>query len=309
MTNSALQLNRIVSLVAHLTRADRNGRSEIGLNELARLLDTTTGQISADLRALTLLGETPDAEWLLSLRVWQEGDRVAVSSGGPFRRPIRFFPDELLAIQLGLAGQEHAEHPLQTELAALLGHPSDRAGWSLASGDGGEHPLPAQAVRDHLRLRIVYAGLSAGEGTERVIQPHQMVSAEGKTYVIGWCERAQAWRRFRMDRILEVEPAGGRFTPRADFEPVTGPDGLFLEPEDGVDAVRVRFSPRISRWIRERHPEGSLEPDGSWVVTYRVASADWLIRQVLQYGEDAVVEEPEYYRQRLLESVDARGEA
>lgn len=307
MSGSVQQLNRIVGLVADLSRAERDGRQAITLGELAERLDVSTQQLAADLRVLTLLGETPGAEWLLSLRVWQEGDHLAVSSAGPFRRPIRFLPEELLAIQLGLAGLDHQAAALREGLAMLLQHPSGQAGWSSNGGEG-DVALFTRAVEEHFRVRVEYAGLDAWDSSERIIQPHQVVSAEGKTYVVAWCERAAGWRRFRLDRMLDAGLIDGHFTPRADFAPVTGPDDLFLEPEDGVDDVRVRFSPRVSRWIRERHPEGTTLPDGSYLVTYRVASEDWLVRQVLQYGEDAVVEAPAYYRRLVQQRVAEEGE-
>ena len=67
---------------------------------LAAEYGTTPSEINADIRTLTLLGETSESDWLLSLNV-EEGDRLALS-GGPYRRPIRFTPDEVLAMQVGM---------------------------------------------------------------------------------------------------------------------------------------------------------------------------------------------------------------
>jgi predicted DNA-binding transcriptional regulator YafY len=55
--------------------------------------------------------------------------------------------------------------------------------------------------------------------------------------------------------------------------------------------MKVKYSPRIARWIAER--EGvSPDPDGSLTLEHPLADADWGLRHVLQYGPDAEVLEP-----------------
>jgi predicted DNA-binding transcriptional regulator YafY len=71
--------------------------------------------------------------------------------------------------------------------------------------------------------------------------------------------------------------------------------------------VRVRYSPRIARWISER--EGAdPSADGSLTVTHRVADPHWIVRHVLQYGPDAEVLEPEEVRGWVRGVVDGWGE-
>jgi predicted DNA-binding transcriptional regulator YafY len=60
--------------------------------------------------------------------------------------------------------------------------------------------------------------------------------------------------------------------------------------------VRVRYSPRVARWISERTATYA-DDDGSITVRHRVADPRWIVRHVLQYGGDAVVEAPEVARE------------
>ena len=64
-------------------------------------------------------------------------------------------------------------------------------------------------------------------------------------------------------------------------------------------------TPRIARWIRERAEWASdvLEDaeGGSLVVRHRVADPQWAVSNVLQYGADAEVLEPEDVRGLVLE--------
>jgi predicted DNA-binding transcriptional regulator YafY len=56
-------------------------------------------------------------------------------------------------------------------------------------------------------------------------------------------------------------------------------------------SMKVRYSPRIARWIAERE-EGDRSSDGSFVVEHPLADPDWAVRHVLQYGAEAEVLEP-----------------
>jgi hypothetical protein len=52
--------------------------------------------------------------------------------------------------------------------------------------------------------------------------------------------------------------------------------------------MRVRYSPRIARWIAEREG-GEVDADGSLTLEHPLADVQWGVRHVLQYGPDAEV--------------------
>lgn len=301
--NASTQLNRIVTMVAALSREAEAGAGDPSLDDLALRYGVTPAQVAADIRVLTLLGEDADVEWLLSLRVWQEGDRVSITSGGPFRRPIRFTPDELLAIQAGLAGENGRAAELSRALADMLGgQPEPSVALEPVLGvESLMLNLMREAVTSRRRVRILYAGEGTADDTERTIQPHELIGWGGHYYVVAWCERSHGWRHFRVDRILGATPTQDRFEPRSDAP--AGGTPAFQEPEEGVEEVTVRFTPAVSRWIAERHPEARQGEDGAVMLTYRVADPDWLVRQVLQYGPDAEVVAPPAYRAAMKRAV------
>jgi proteasome accessory factor C len=300
--STADQFNRIVSLVAELTRKNRQGEDDCTLADLAGRFSTTPGQIEADLRTVTLLGEDPGADWLLSLSVTQEQDRVSIQSGGPFRRPLRFTGEELVALQLGLA-DEGGSSALNGELAGLL-RAAERQAHALAGRGGLVSPvstLVRQAITDRRRLEIRYTGEQSLAGVNRIVHPYHLIEDQGHTYLVAWCELAGGWRNFRFDRMLDALLADGHYTPREDIIP---PGGSFQEPPEGATPVQVRFTPAIARWLTERHPDAVSQPDGSLVVTYLVASPEWLVRHVLQYGAEAEVIAPQSYRDLMRKELD-----
>jgi len=296
------QLTRIVQLVGELTEAERAGRPAPSLGDLASRFEVTPEQIGADLRTLTLLGEHADAEWLLSLSVWQQGDQVGVTSAGPFRRPLVFSPEERVAVQAALALDPDGEG-LAARFAALWSRRAPAAG-----GAAVEVPVedPAQVVRRAAAAREMVALWYAGEGevaaSEWTIEPHQVVEYRGRTYAISWSEHTADWRHFRLDRVIAAR-ATGRFTPRPDFHPIERPDDLFRVDPKQVDRVEIRFSPKVARWVKERYPTWRAEPDGSVIVTLPASSEAWLVRRVLEYGSDAEVVSPERYRAAVRRAV------
>lgn len=302
------QFNRIVQLVADLTRAHREGWPAPTLDELSARHGVKRSVILQDLRILTEAGDDASDTWLLSLTVMQEGDRVSVQSRGPYRRPVRLSPEELLVLRAALATEDGVQDGTRAKLDVLSGVPLEAtdALRALPGGLGPELAVVAraeQAMQTGRALRLRYAGEGAEQPSARVVEVHDVVSALGRHYLLAWCRVAGAWRRFRADRVLDAETLDERFNRRSDVPVIRDRTDLFEAPPDGVDEVRVRFSPRIARWIVERYPLGEPQGDGSVIVTFRSASVDWFVRHVLQYGAEAEVLGPALHREAVRRAV------
>ena len=104
--------------------------------------------------------------------------------------------------------------------------------------------------------------------------------------------------------MLESELLSGRFDLRPDRPVIESSEDLLRAEPERIDQVTIRFSPEISRWIRERYPEAEQQEDGSVVASFPTASVDWLIRTALQYGPDAEVLDPPMYREAMRKAVE-----
>lgn len=69
------------------------------------------------------------------------------------------------------------------------------------------------AVRAHESVRFDY-GDAARHAPPRRAEPHHVVTAGGRWYLVAWDLDRTGWRTFRVDRITLRTPNGPRFTPR-----------------------------------------------------------------------------------------------
>src|SRR5690606_37482020 len=73
--------------------------------------------------------------------------------------------------------------------------------------------LLAQACRDSEQVRFDYQRRD-GEGSRRLVEPHQLLSSGSRWYVVAWDVRRDDWRTFRLDRLQDPKLAGVRFAAR-----------------------------------------------------------------------------------------------
>lgn len=71
----------------------------------------------------------------------------------------------------------------------------------------------AAAVRDSHSVRADYEKHD-GTSTRRTLEPHRIVHAGRRWYVVAWDVERADWRTFRLDRLRPRTPTGPRFTPR-----------------------------------------------------------------------------------------------
>ena len=121
----------------------------------------------------------------------------------------------------------------------------------------------AGACRDHARLRFDYDDRS-GRASQRRAEPHRLVNAGRRWYLVAWDTDREDWRTFRVDRIRSHLSAGPRFTPRV----LSDEDAAALVSR-GVPAAARRYQARVmvqasAATIAERVGPwiGPIEADG-----------------------------------------------
>ncbi len=298
------QVPRLVELLAWLSQGD--SAKSVTYRAAARRLGVSEQTIRADLDALLELS-AEHRDWLASLRAAVVADGFAAHSRGAFRRPLHFTGEEGMALLIGLAGARGSQTVAKRLSKALGAAPPAEAvdavyALSGAPSEELEQVLAvARRARDERKkLEILYCA-SAGEPSRRVVHVHQIVEAAGRWYLVAWCEKVKEFRNFRADRVLEAKLLRQDFRPQVLFQPIRKPEEL-LRADETVTA-KVAFGPRIARWLKERYPDGRETGDGRYVVIFKVADAAWFVREVLQYGAEAEVLEPEALREAVRRAV------
>jgi proteasome accessory factor C len=110
-------------------------------------------------------------------------------------------------------------------------------------------------------------------------------------------------RIFRLDRVEQVDLLDARFeSPRGfSVDAIVREGKAFQAAEPGT--LRLRYSPRIARWVAEREGK-ALAEDGSLTLEHPLADLDWAVRHVLQYGPEVTVLEPDGVRQAVLRRLE-----
>lgn len=104
--------------------------------------------------------------------------------------PARLRPT-LRAVQASVSAMPRADVGIDTRLLAAL----------------------AGAIDTRVRVRFTYSAAS-GEGSERHVEPHRIVSAGRRWYLLAYDLVRDDWRTFRVDRIGAIDATTMRFTPR-----------------------------------------------------------------------------------------------
>ena len=143
------------------------------------------------------------------------------------------------------------------------------------------------AVAAHHRVRITYRALNRDETTVRDLDPWQVFTDIGRWYLDAHDHSADAHRRFRVDRIREVEVLRETFDPPKDLP---APEAEYQPNPDDVRAV-IRLAP-AARWVAEYYPVTVLGTDTAGVVVeLRSSSPSVPARLLLRLGADAALVE------------------
>jgi len=159
----------------------------------------------------------------------------------------------------------------------------------------------AGAIRDRELLRFDYRRHDQ-TSTGREAEPHRLVHASRRWYLVGWDIGQQEWRTFRVDRMRVKVPNGRRFTPRpppTGGSNATSPKGCRCIPGRSSDASC--FTPRLSRSGTGRNlTEGALTAvdDRHCLLTVGADSEAFLLVIVGIYDVNFTVLGPPSLRER-----------
>jgi len=215
--------------------------------DLADRLEVTTRTVRNDVERLRQLGYP-----VHGTRGTAGGYRLGVGASLP---PLLLDDEEAVAVTVGLrtaadggiAGVDDAAlralakierilpNHVRRRVAALHENTDVVPGDEVAPRVEGEVlSILAAACRDHERLRFGYLDHHQNE-TQRLAEPYRLVNWGRRWYLVAFDLDRDAWRTFRVDRIMPKMPTRVRFEPRE------VPKDLVDRVTNGVSAAAWRF--------------------------------------------------------------------
>jgi proteasome accessory factor C len=298
VTPATDRLQRLLALVPYVV-----SRKVVGLADTAAAFGVSERELVDDLNMLWCVEiRSPDPYCPIDLSY--EGGEIVVSEAESIDRPLRLGVDEasalLVALRMLAEVSSLEDRSALSRTIAKLEAAAGEAGAVSAQvavqvDDRGAGNVAAQ-VRDALergrRLHLSYYVPGRDEATERDVDPMRLLVVEGRTYLEGWCLRAEAVRLFRLDRVLALAVLDEAASVPAQARPRDVDQGLYRPSADDA-AVELELS-AAGRWVAEYYPCEHVEElgDGRLQVGLRTPDTRWVRRLALRLGEDGRVISP-----------------
>jgi proteasome accessory factor C len=302
VSTSSDRLQRLLALVPYVV-----SRKVVGLSETAAAFAVSERELVDDLNMLWCVElRAPDPYCPIDLSY--EGGEIVVSQAESMDRPLRLGVDEASALlvalrmlaEVGQVAPGLAEGSALSRTIAKLEAAAGEAGApstqvAVQVDRNAEHSVATQmreALASHRRVHLAYYVPGRDEATERDVDPMRLLVVEGRTYLEGWCRRAEAVRLFRLDRVLGVDVLAVAAEVPQEAEPVDVDRGLFRPSPDDLRVV-IELSP-YGRWVAEYYPceEKTDLGEGRLRVILRTPDSEWVRRLALRLGEDGRIVEP-----------------
>jgi proteasome accessory factor C len=270
-------------------------------------------QLRADLRLAFMCGlpgHLPDDLIDVSL----DGDRIVVTNADTIARPLRFAPDEAVALLVGLRALSDIPTPAGREVIERVVAKLERAAGdaadahrniavrvqSAADAGGDTRDAIARALGDKRRIQLQYYVPARDEVTVREVDPVRLHLVDGQGYLEAWCRVADDWRMFRLDRIESVVVTD----VSAEEHTLPAVRDAAFDSEAAPWRVRLLLEPR-AEWVLEAYPSEVVQREPDLVVELPVGDLGWARQLVLQLGGTARPLAP----QELLDAVRDEAQA
>lgn len=215
---------------------------------------------------------------------FEDADSIYVSDAKSLDRPVKLSEFEASSLLGGLHYLEQIPNLVDVQIVSGLIRKIQQALPNVdspinvvaASIDPDIRAIITKAIEDGLSVNITYAGVTKDDVSIRTIDPVLMHSQDDFVYLKSWCRNSQAWRNFRLDRVLAAELG---------TDPINIP-----APEESTDAKRDY----LATIELDKAYYGQLDQvdivsfkEYMWhavEVELKVYSRDWLVSMILASG-------------------------
>lgn len=285
--------------------------------DLALRLGLSEEELVREIDFLLMVGRPPFMPGDM-IDIYVEGGRVFVDLPQSLESPPRFTAAETLA--LAMAAQLFAQDDRLGEAATAVrvalkkildSLPAETRGLYerlaaqfavLPSGAGLPLlPLLRQALEERRELELVHYSAGRGRVRARTVQPLGLRLRAGVWYLVAHCTEADGPRVFRVSRIQSARLSDRIFDQPAGFDPAAFLEESLRLSAQGERRVRLRFSPEVARWVRERYGQEHTrdEADGGLRLDLADVSDEYVLSTAASLGGRAEILAPAELADRL----------
>lgn len=274
------------------------------LSEVARHFDISEKHALELIGQLVVTGPSQAGGGLVDID-FEDSDSIFVSDAKALDRPVKLSEFEAATLLGGLHYLEQFPNLVDTEVVTGLIQKIQQALPNVNSPinvvtapiSDSINAVMSEAIHSQLAVEIKYAGITKEDLSTRVIDPVKTYSQDDFVYLKSWCRSSQAWRSFRMDRILEATLTDDPISIPTQDEPLEVKreylaaielDKAYYGQLDQVDIVSFK-----------EYMWHAVE------VELRVYSRDWLVSMILASGGRVKAVRPP----DLIEALVARASA
>ena len=267
--------------------------------ELAKRLEVSVRTVYRDADALSAAGVPIRA-------VSGQGGGFSILPGFSLSRAL-LSHGEQAQLLTALKSQPDGTDALLSKLSALFGREEpdwlqvDLSHWGTPDGEKARFNDLRDAILQHKLVAFTYVS-SYAQTTERRVLPARLCYKGRGWYLQGFCLTKNAYRTFKISRMVELTVTGERFTQALAPPPIDDP-----APPPGQVELTLRFLPVLAYRVYDEFDRSQIvrEADGSLVVRTALPEDAWLHGYLLSFGTGLEVIAPA--RIRLLRGRLAQG--
>ncbi len=203
--------------------------------------------------------------------------------------------------------------PLKSRIRKLLehsGHHSEIVTTRIRLQPMAQRPVrqdlfgqAASAVLAEQPLEIKYHGRQRAKTTQRRIHPYRLLHYRDNWYLIAWCEQANDYRTFSLDRIRQASLIEVPLRPVNEKQlrrHISASFGIFTG--EAKHWAVLHFSAQRAEWVADEqwHPDqiGQWKGD-KYELQIPYSDERELLMEILKYGPDVEVIAPEELRNKV----------
>jgi predicted DNA-binding transcriptional regulator YafY len=168
----------------------------------------------------------------------------------------------------------------------------------------------ATALLNRKRLIIEYYARGTDEVSNREVSPQRLMHYRGNWYLDAWCHAKNAMRNFSVDMIQKAEITEKLADDVAEDvlnELLATGYGIFSGKN--VQWATLHFTPERARWVADERwhskQKSKVLKDGTYELQVPYSDHRELIMDILKYGADIKVVEPESLRKIVADTLQA----